>query len=139
MLELNITLFFQLANFFIAIFILNLILIRPIRDIIKQRNGVIDKMTGEADTFEQQAASRLANYETELVRARQNAGNTRNLGRKTGVLEQQNIVGAAQQNARAIVDDARGAVRNEAESTLKTLRKQVAGLSAGLADRLIKG
>ena len=34
MLDLNITLVFQLVNFFIAIFVLNILLIRPIREII---------------------------------------------------------------------------------------------------------
>ena len=74
MLDLNITLLFQLVNFFIAIFVLNILLIRPIRDIIKKRNGVMDNLAGEADNFESQAAERLASYEAELARARQDAG-----------------------------------------------------------------
>ena len=41
MLDLNVTLLFQLANFFIAIYVLNILLIRPIREIIKKRNGVM--------------------------------------------------------------------------------------------------
>ncbi|MFR8277100.1 MAG: ATP synthase F0 subunit B [Desulfovibrio fairfieldensis] len=61
MLDLNITLVFQLVNFFIAIFVLNILLIRPIREIIKKRNGVMDNLAGEADSFESQAAERLAN------------------------------------------------------------------------------
>ena len=48
MLDLNITLVFQLVNFFIAIFVLNILLIRPIREIIKKRNGVMDNLAGEA-------------------------------------------------------------------------------------------
>ena len=57
MLDLNITLVFQLVNFFIAIFVLNILLIRPIREIIKKRNGVMDNLAGEADSFESQDAS----------------------------------------------------------------------------------
>lgn len=44
MLDLNITLVFQLVNFFIALFMLNILLIRPIRTIIKKRNGIMDDM-----------------------------------------------------------------------------------------------
>ena len=36
MLDLNITLVFQLVNFFIALYVLNLLLIRPIREIIRK-------------------------------------------------------------------------------------------------------
>lgn len=77
MLDLNITLVFQLVNFFIALFMLNILLIRPIRTIIKKRNGIMDDMAGEADSFETQAAERLAEYEAELARCRQDAGLTR--------------------------------------------------------------
>ena len=117
MLDLNITLVFQLVNFFIAIFVLNILLIRPIREIIKKRNGVMDNLAGEADSFESQAAERLANYET----------------------EQQGIVGTAQKSARDILADTRRSLRGQAEATLSELRNQVSDFSARLADRLIKG
>ena len=139
MLDLNITLVFQLVNFFIAIFVLNILLIRPIREIIKKRNGVMDNLAGEADSFESQAAERLANYEAELARARQDAGLTREEGRNAGLTEQQGIVGTAQKSARDILADTRRSLRGPAEATLSELRNQVSDFSARLADRLIKG
>ena len=139
MLDLNITLVFQLVNFFLAIFVLNILLIRPIREIIKKRNGVMDNLAGEADSFESQAAERLANYEAELARARQDAGLTREEGRNAGLTEQQGIVGTAQKSARDILADTRRSLRGQAEATLSELRNQVSDFSARLADRLIKG
>ena len=139
MLDLNITLVFQLVNFFIAIFVLNILLIRPIREIIKKRNGVMDNLAVEADSFESQAAERLANYEAELARARQDAGLTREEGRNAGLTEQQGIVGTAQKSARDILADTRRSLRGQAEATLSELRNQVSDFSARLADRLIKG
>ena len=139
MLDLNITLVFQLVNFFIAIFGLNILLIRPIREIIKKRNGVMDNLAGEADSFESQAAERLANYEAELARARQDAGLTREEGRNAGLTEQQGIVGTAQKSARDILADTRRSLRGQAVATLSELRNQVSDFSARLADRLIKG
>ena len=73
MLDLNITLLFQLANFLIALFVLNILLIRPIRRIIRQRKDVMDGMRGEAESFEDEAAKRLDNYEAALVQARRDA------------------------------------------------------------------
>ena len=139
MLDLNITLVFQLVNFFIAIFVLNILLLRPIREIIKKRNGVMDNLASEADSFESQAAERLANYEAELARARQDAGLTREEGRNAGLTEQQGIVGTAQKSARDILADTRRSLRGQAEATLSELRNQVSDFSARLADRLIKG
>ncbi len=138
MLDLNITLIFQLMNFFIALFVLNILLIRPIRTIIKKRNGIMDDMAGEADSFEARAAERLANYEAELARARQDAGLAREEGRALGTAEQQNIVGEAQKSAREILAETRDALQGQAEASLRELRNQVSNFSARLADRLIK-
>ena len=138
MLDLNITLLFQLVNFFIAIFVLNILLIRPIRDIIKKRNGIMDNLAGEADNFESQAAERLANYEAELARARQDAGLAREEGRNAGLTEQQGIVGEAQKSARDILAETRRSLREQAEATLNELRHQVSEYSSRLADRLIR-
>ena len=55
MLDLNITLVFQLVNFFIALYVLNLLLIRPIREIIRKRKAVMDDMSGESESYEYQA------------------------------------------------------------------------------------
>lgn len=139
MLDLNITLLFQLVNFFVVVFVLNILLIRPIRDIIKKRNGVIDGMAGEADNFESEAVQRLSAYEEELARARQAAGLARKEGRADGAAEQQKIVGTAQQSARGILDEARRTVQAEAEATLQDLRARTAAVSAQLVDRLLKG
>ena len=71
MLDLNITLVFQLVNFFIALYVLNLLLIRPIREIIRKRKAVMDDMSGESESYEYQAEQRLSDYDNQLTRARQ--------------------------------------------------------------------
>ena len=139
MLDLNITLLFQLVNFLVAIVVLNYLLIKPIREIIRKRKGVMDEISGEAGSFESQASQRLDNYEAELARARQEAGAARTLGREAGQAEQSAIVGDAQGKAREIIDEARRKLQQEAQTTLAELRGQVKGLSDKLANRLIEG
>ena len=139
MLDLNITLLFQLVNFLVAIVVLNYLLIKPIREIIKKRKGVMDEISGEAGSFESQASQRPDNYEAELARARQEAGITRVQGREAGQAEQSAIVGDAQGKAREIIDEARRKLQQEAQATLAELRGQVGSLSDKLAYKLIKG
>ena len=138
MLDLNITMIFQLVNFLVAIYVLNILLIRPIRDIIKKRNGIMDGMAEAAESFEYQAAERLANYEAELARARQDAGLTREEGRAEGMVEQQKLVGDAQKSARDILAETRDSLQAQAAKTLDELRNQVSDFSARLAAKLIK-
>ncbi|MCR5563657.1 MAG: ATP synthase F0 subunit B [Desulfovibrio sp.] len=139
MLDFDITLLFQLANFLIALFLLNKLLIKPVREVLAKRRRIIDDMTGEAVSFETQAEKSLADYEAALQRARQDAGAARQQGREAGTAEQMAIVGEAQKKAKGILDDARLALKKEADATLAALRGQVAAVSKRVADKLVQG
>lgn len=139
MLDLNITLLFQLANFLIALIVLNDLLIRPIRQIIRRRREVMDGMRGEAENFEEDAVKRLENYEAALVEARRDAARQCDAGRAAGAAEQQQIVGEAQKKAQEILAQTRRELEAEARETLAALRGQVAALSARTAEKVLQG
>lgn len=137
MLDLNITLIFQLVNFFIAIFFLNYLLIRPVREIIKKRNGIMDNMAEEADNFHAEAVARLEAYEAELAKARQEAGKTREEGKNDGLAELQAIVGKAQQSAKQLLEENRAIIHGQAEDALAQLRDGIDNFSTRLGDKLV--
>ena len=139
MLDLNITMLFQLANFLITLFVLNLLLIRPIRKIIRDRKALMDNLSGEAESFETKAKDRLENYEAELTKARQDATVARESGRQAGQKEQQALVEAAQKEAQGILGEARKKLNAEAESSLAELRSQIGKLSQQLATPVLNG
>ena len=126
MLDLNITLVFQLVNFFIALYVLNLLLIRPIREIIRKRKAVMDDMSGESESYQ-------------LTRARQDAGQNREKAREAGAAEQASLVAEAQKRAQEIIAETRRNLQAEADASLKELRGQVATLSGQLAERVLRG
>lgn len=137
MLDLNITLLFQLANFFIALIVLNILLIHPVREIIKKRKGIMDDMAAAADAFNAEATEKLNTYEADLARARQEAGLAREEGRQSGLSEQQSIVGEAQQSARQLLAENRAVLRGQAEAALNELRGGISDFSARLGNRLL--
>lgn len=137
MLDLNITLLIQLANFFVALFLLNTLLIRPIRDIIRQRKAVMDGMSSEASRDETAAGERLANYEAQLSAARQEAGRNREAGRAAGNDETAARVAAAQKKAQEILSQARAALRSEADAAMAQLRGQVDSMAAQAVNRIL--
>ena len=139
MLDLNITLVFQLVNFFIALYVLNLLLIRPIREIIRKRKAVMDDMSGESESYEYQAEQRLSDYDNQLTRARQDAGQNREKAREAGAAAQASLVAEAQKRAQEIIAETRRNLQAEADASLKELRGQVATLSGQLAERVLRG
>ena len=139
MLDLNITLLFQLANFLIALIVLNELLIRPIRQIIRQRRELMDGMRGEAEKFEDEAVQRLEKYEAALVEARRDAARQCDAGRAAGAAEQQQLVSEAQKKAQEILAQTRREREAEARDTLAALRGQVSALSARTAEKVLQG
>lgn len=137
MLDLNITLFIQFVNFIIAIYFLNLLLIRPVREIIKKRNGIMDDMAGEADKFHAEAVKRLEAYEAELAKARREAGETREAGKNEGLEELRNIVGQAHESAKQLLEANRAVIHGQAEEALSQLRDGIDGFSTRLGRKLV--
>ena len=88
-----------ICGFFIALYVLNLLLIRPIREIIRKRKAVMDDMSGESESYEYQAEQRLSDYDNQLTRARQDAGQNREKAREAGAAEQASLVAEAQKRA----------------------------------------
>ena len=125
--------------FFIALYVLNLLLIRPIREIIRKRKAVMDDMSGESESYEYQAEQRLSDYDNQLTRARQDAGQNREKAREAGAAEQASLVAEAQKRAQEIIAETRRNLQAEADASLKELRGQVATLSGQLAERVLRG
>lgn len=137
MLDLNITLVFQLINFFIALFFLNYLIIKPIREIIKKRNAMMDSLASEADNYHNEAVSRLEAYEASLAKARQEAGQNREAGKSEAMAELQSIVGTAQQSARQLLEENRKIIQGQAEEALTQLRNGIDSFSTRLGDKLM--
>ncbi len=139
MLDLHITLVIQLVNFLIALFFLNILIIRPIREIIKKRNGMMDNLASEADQFHAEAMARLKAYEDELAEARKQAGLNREEGKNSGLEELRSIVGNAQQSARQLLEENRAALAGQAEAALSELRDGIDGFSTKLGEKILGG
>ncbi len=137
MLDINITMLIQMVNFFIALYMLNILFIRPIRSILQERRAKMDGISGEADAFEREAEERVAAYQAALTRARQDATATREAARNEGLAQQQSIVGDAGRTAQEHLAKAQEAVRAEAAATLADLKTQVESLAGKLATRVM--
>ncbi len=137
MLDLNITTLIQMVNFFIALYVLNILLIRPVRGILQERREKMDGLSKEAGGFEHEAQNRIEAYQAELARARQEGVAMRDAARSEGAAKQQEIVGEAGRKAQAELAAAQSALRAEAEKTLAELQKQVKDLAGKLATRVM--
>ncbi|MBZ2170998.1 MAG: ATP synthase F0 subunit B [Desulfovibrio sp.] len=130
MIDLNITFFFQLVNFLVTLVVLNAILIRPVRDIIRQRRDKMSGLLGESEQFAGQADTKLKNYEATLVKARAEATAERDKARAEGVAREQVILADAGRQAQDYLEKSRQEVAAQVKTAMDTLKGQVDALAA---------
>ena len=122
MVDLNITLWIQLANFLVTLVVLNYLLISPIRKIIRKRKDNVEGLIGEIEAF---TAEKLDEYESELRKAREAAAIYRKDGKVMGELERARIFDAASKDAQSEVRTTQAAVRADAGVTRRALQAKM--------------
>lgn len=122
MIDLNITLWFQLANFLITLVVLNYLLIAPIRKIIRQRKENAMGVLEEVEAFDAEKQQLLDEYESELAKAREAANIYRKDGKIRGERERERIFDAANKDAQTEVRSTQAAVRADAGVTRRALQ-----------------
>jgi len=137
MLDFNITAIIQVVNFFIAVVVLNYLLIRPVRDIIKQRRAKMGDMLAAAEAFAGSANEQLAEYQSSLSRARQEAVLARADARSDALREQQTLVADVNKRAQEQLAQAKESLLKETHSVRDTLAAQVKPLAAKVVNRIL--
>ncbi|MDO9083900.1 MAG: ATP synthase F0 subunit B [Humidesulfovibrio sp.] len=95
MIDIDKTFLIQLINFLITIVGLNLLLIRPIRDMIQQRNNLMADQVGKIEGFNSNAEEKLKSYQAAIDAARQEGLEMRKQMRAEGTGEEQQIMTTA--------------------------------------------
>lgn len=137
MVDINLTLFVQMANFLVLIVILNYLLYKPILAILDKRKRRLDESEGEIKRLNATVEQKAAEYEEKLRLAKQDA-----LGKKNEILKE------AADSAKAIIDERRskipamlaefqGKVGQEVDAARRILKDQSQKISAEIAEKVL--
>ncbi len=137
MIDLNITLFIQLVNFLITLVVLNFLIIRPVRELIKKRNAKMTRLINEAETFSDAATAKLAGYEETLDKARIEAAAERDRLKAAGTEEEKRLVEQAGREAQATLESAREDIASQVSTAMDDLKGRVDGLARQAADKIL--
>ena len=137
MIDLDWTFFAQLVNFLIILTVLNLILFRPIRGIIKKRAEVMSEKLGSIEAFTAQAESKLENYKASLTGARVEAQQMRVSLKAEGTEAEAAVLSKAGAEAAEKVAAARKEIDGQKQAALKALRNEVAGYAKSVAEKVL--
>lgn len=135
--DINSSLWIQMANFVVLVFILNFLLYKPIRTILKQRAEKKAQLSSEITASLEGAKDKEEALEAELIDARrQGAGAVEEL-KSEGRAKERELIDAATKEMEATV----GAVRKEIEASIgearDELKAQVKDFGKELAQKIL--
>ena len=125
MIDIDSTFFIQLINFLITVVFLNVLLVKPIRDKIKERNTLMASQLGSIEEFTSSADAKLKGYETALDSARQQGLELRKQMRAEGSGEEQQIMSAVGKEVAATMKAAQEEIAAQVAGAKKTLGADV--------------
>lgn len=137
MIDLNYTFFVQLVNFLVILTVLNLILFRPIRGIIKKRAEVMSEKLSSIEDFAAKAEASLESYKVALSGARVEAQQLRMTLKAEGAAVESSVLAEAGAEAAEKVAAARKEIDGQKQAALKALRSQVSAYAKNVAGKVL--
>lgn len=137
MINIDVTLFIQMVNFFILLFVMNMILYRPIRRLVAQRNAHISEQ--EQQIAQADAAALAAGQEfDDKIQAARDLGRKKVQELKEAAYEhEKSLLQKAGEQASEKVQEMRNKVQKEIGAAREQLRSQVQAFAMDLAQKIL--
>ena len=121
MIDVNVTLLIQMANVLVLLFLMNLVLYRPIRRIVAERKAFIDERQAKIDRVDAEADEVVREFDAKIMDAR-----------KVGREKIREMKGAAHEQEKGFMQEATEA----AAAQVQAMRAQVVQEIAGAREEL---
>lgn len=129
---------FILINLIVLYVIMRLVLIKPIKNIIAQRQAIIDKGLNNAKNSEENARALEHQWNEKIASVEAQSADMMAQARKNAQDEYDKLVGEANSEAMRIVDRARRNMELEKEKTIQELQSQIADIAMDTAKKVLE-
>lgn len=137
MIDINISLAIQLLNFIVLLFALNIILFKPIRRIMEEREQNISSAFADAKTAQERVQALLEQYNASLAEAKQKAAAVYNGLYQEGLDMQRDMIAAERAKAGELLDKAKAEIASAAEAARADLRKEAERLAQEITVKML--
>lgn len=127
----------QIINFLVILWILNLILYRPIRNILRQRKEKIDGLEVTIETYSEDALEKDAAFAAGIKEARAKGLNEKEALLQAAAEEEKEIIAKVNEKAQAELADIREKISREAETVKNALQTKVDEFSSDICQKIL--
>ena len=138
MINLDITLIVQMINFLVLLFILNKILFRPIRNIIKERNQIVDDFNSDITSLTNQAQESGEQFEEKILEARKKGMERVQSMKAEGEEAETQLIASTSEEVHGKVEEARKQVEADIQAARDALQEQVQAFSVAMTEKILE-
>jgi F-type H+-transporting ATPase subunit b len=137
MVSIDSTLFYQIVNFLLLIYILNVLLYKPILKILDERKKRLQGSEDEIKTLHQTIEQKTAEYEEKIRQAKLEAMSQRNDIQKEGAEEGKKIIDGAKEDIAKMMEDFKVKMAGEMNEARLVLNTQSRAISLEIAEKVL--
>ncbi|WP_022853947.1 ATP synthase F0 subunit B [Thermodesulfatator atlanticus] len=137
MLKFDITLFIQIVEALIMTAILNVIFIKPVMQIFKERKEKFDGLRSDIERFTKGAEEVLQQYQQRLQEARMEASRKREELKQAAKAEEKKILEAATKEAEELKQKTLSQLAQQLQQVRQALQSQVETFAVSIAQKLL--
>ena len=131
------TLWIQIANFLFLLFILNIILYRPIRKILGNRKDEMDSFQEMIGDFQDKSSRYVKELEGSRIEARNAGFKEKEVLKGEGLEEEKDIVREASSSSDEKIGKTREEIHEKVADVRQSLQAEVEGFSQELAEKIL--
>jgi F-type H+-transporting ATPase subunit b len=131
------SLWIQVANFLVLLFLLNMVLYKPIRKVLSQRKAEMDWFQSMIGDFETKSAKHEKDLEENAIGARREGHKEKEVLRIEGLEEEKGLLHEATSSAEERIGKAKDEIRQKAVDVRKSLEGEAALFSKELAEKIL--
>jgi len=127
----------QIVNFIFLIWILNLVLYKPIRKIILQRKEKVNGFEVDIETMKRGAGEKNDSFSAGISEARAKGLRAKETILLNAAEEEKRIIEDINERVRTNLSDVRGKIEKEVEDVRQTLEKEVDDFADAIAQKIL--
>jgi F-type H+-transporting ATPase subunit b len=137
MLQIDQSLFIQIGNFLVLVFLLNIFLYRPIRRIIAQRGEEMGSLEHAIRDYQEKAEENEKGIQEHMVQARKEGFNVKESLKIEGFEKEKGILQETSSTVEETISRGRSEIDEQVKGVRKVLDEQVAVFSKELAEKIL--
>jgi len=135
--DIDSSLLWQIANFLLLLVLLNYVLYRPIRGIIRQRAEKMAQLKGDIQASEEGAKSKTSELEAQRMEARRSGAEAAEELKNQGKAKERELVEAATAEMEETVAKIREEISREITQAREDLKAQIQNFGVDLAQKIL--